>query len=118
MKKILEYLSCLFFGFTFAFLMIYILDVNWERRFTLYHIRNELKKDISKAEVEEIINRHQASFIYRQDYEDQISLRVHLGMADSLSLGILFSDDKLKSANFFGEDNPMDVPKDSPPNLE
>jgi formamidopyrimidine-DNA glycosylase len=86
MKRILENLTCLAIGFTFAVLMIWILDVNWERRFTLYHIRNELKKDISKAKVEEIINRHQAQYITRFETDEGINLLVHLGMADSLSL--------------------------------
>lgn len=118
MKKILENLTYLAFGFTFAFLMIYIADANWERRFTLYHIRNELKKDISKAEAEEIINRHQTTFIERIETKEGICLLVSLGMADFLSLNITFSENKLKSAVLAGEDHPKDVPKDAPPNLE
>lgn len=118
MKRILENLSVFAFGVTLALAMVYILDVNWERRFTLYHIRNELKKDISKAEVEEIINRHQASFIKRIETEKGFNLMVHLGMADSLSLVLAFSDEKLKTAALIGEDSPQDVPKDAPPNIE
>lgn len=118
MKKFLENLTCFFVGITFALLLVYILDVNWERRFTLYHIRNELRKDLSKTEVEEIINRHQASFVTRFENEKEIILRIHLGMADSLSLILDFADGKLKSARLAGEDHPKDVPADAPPNLE
>jgi hypothetical protein len=118
MKKILENLTYLAIGITFTFLLIYVLDLNWERRFTLYHIRNELKKDISKAEVEEIINRHRTTFIERIETKEGICLLVHLGMADSLSLNLTFSENKLKSAVLAGEDHPQDVPTDAPPNLE
>ena len=118
MKKNLENLACFAIGITFALTIILILDVNRERRFTLYHIRNELKKDFSKAEVEVIINRHQASFINKIETNEGISLRVDLGMADSLSLNLAFLDNRLKSAHLSGEDSPTDVPKDAPSNLE
>ena len=118
MKGILENLTCFAIGVTFALAMVYILDVNWERRFVLYHIRNELKKDMSKADVEEIINRHQTSFLTKIETGEGINLGVNLGMADSLSLFLHFSENKLKSAYLAGEDHPKDIPKDAPPNLE
>ena len=118
MKRTLACLTCFAIGVTFALAMVYILDVNWERRFVLYHIRNELKKDLSKTEVEEIISRHQASFITRFEARDRINLLVNLGVTDSLSLILSFENDKLNSAVLMGEDHPKDVPKDAPPNLE
>lgn len=118
MKRFLEKAAYIAFGFAFALTMVYVLDVNWERRFVLYHIRNELKKDMPKAEVEEIINRHQTSFVWKIEKEENIYLWVHLGLTDALSLQLIFSDNKLKSASLAGEDHPKDVPEDAPPNLE
>ncbi len=91
---------------------------NWERRFVLYHVRNELKKEMSKAEVEEIIGRHQTPYLQRIETESSVNLLVHLGLADSLTLSIDFLDNKLKSAKLAGEDSPKDVPEDAPSDIE
>jgi len=91
---------------------------NWERRFVLYHIRGELKKEMPKAEVEEVISRHQAPYVRKIETQSGVNLLVSLGMADWLSLNIDFSDGKLKSAKLAGEDSPADVPKDAPSDIE
>jgi hypothetical protein len=117
-EKILENCACLFLGVFLTFVFLYICDINWERRFTLYHIRNELRKEMPRAEAEEIINRHQAPFINKRVLEKGINLTVHLGMADNLSLWVEFSDDKVVRTNLRGEDNPQDVPRDAPPDIE
>lgn len=113
-----EAYACFFLGIFFTLVFLHILDINWERRFTLYHIRNELRKEMPRAEAEEIINRHQAPFINKRVSEKGINLTVHLGMADSLSLWIEFSDGRVVRTNLRGEDNPQDVPRDAPPDIE
>jgi len=118
MKDYLENFACFFCGITFALLFAWFFAPNWERRFVLYHIRNELTKEMPKAEVENIISRHQTPYLRRIETEDGIVLLVDLGLADSLSLAMGFSDNKLKGAKLAGEDSPKDVPKDAPKDIE
>lgn len=117
-KRHLEVWGSFFFGIFFAVAILYILDINRERRFTLYHIRNELRKEMPRAEALEIISRHQTPFIDQVIKDNVIILTVHLGVADSLSLWIEFSDGKVSRTGFTGEDHPKDVPRDAPPNIE
>ncbi len=118
LKKFLENLAHLAFGFTLALTFIWLMDVNRERRFVIYHIIGELKKDMPKAEAEDVIHRHQATFINRSDSEGRTFLLVHMGLTDALYLSIDYADGKLVSARLGGEDNPQDVPKDAPANIE
>jgi len=117
-KDYLEKFTYFFCGITIALIFAWFFAPNWERRFVLYHIRGELRKEMSKAEVEEIISRHQTPYLRRIETENGVNLLVHLGLADTLSLVIGFSDDKLKGAKLAGEDSPMDVPKDAPSDIE
>jgi len=95
-----------------------ILDRDADRRFALYNIRRELRKDMSRTEVESIIGRHDAPFIRKHMQDNSISLSVMLGGINSLYLAMEFSEGKLIKAYFGGEDNPQDVPGDAPPNIE
>ena len=95
-----------------------ILERDAERRFALYNIMRELRKGMLRAEVESIISRHDAPFI-RHDIRDQsISLSVKLGGINMLYLALEFGTGMLSKARFGGEDNPWDVPKDAPSNIE
>ncbi len=118
MKDYLEKFAYVFAGVTFALVFAWFFAPNWERRFVLYHIKGELRKEMPKVEVEEVINRHQTPYLRRIETENGVNLLVHLGLADSLSLVIGFSDDRLKGAKLVGEDSPKDVPKDAPSDIE
>jgi len=96
----------------------FIFDRDAERRFALYNIMRELRKDMTRKEVEEIINRHDAPFISKRIEADYISLTVSLGGINQLYLSMKFAEEKLVQARFGGEDHPDDVPKDAPSNIE
>ena len=118
MKKVFESISLVFIGFIFALLFIYIVDVNYERRFVLYHTLRELEIGMKKSEVVEIIQTHKTSFIREKSETDRILLSVYLGMADYLTLEINFNEGKLKTAHLYGEDSPTNVPSDAPQNIK
>lgn len=117
MKPQLEKWIYMALGVVFTLIFLSVADSNRERRFVLYHIRNELTKEMSRNEVEEILERHQTSFIHRYETKNVIILRVDVGIARSYLLTIGFSDGKLNGAGFATEDGPYH-PKDAPPNLE
>ena len=117
MKSILEDSACFAIGITLAFALMHVFDANRERRFVLYHIRNELEIGMSKTRVEDILERHQTSFIHKYESEKGIGLRVDVGIANSYFLSMAFSEGSLKRAEFSTEDGPYH-PKDAPPNLE
>ena len=73
---------------------------------------------MSRAEVETVISRHDAPFIRKDNGDQSLLLSVWLGGIDMLYLALGFEDGVLNKAQFGGEDNPKDVPKDAPPNIE
>ena len=95
-----------------------ILDRDADRRFALYNIMRELRKGMSRAEVESVISRHDAPFIRKEKGADFISLSVMLGRINMLYLALEFTRELLSKAKFGGEDNPQDVPKDVPSNID
>jgi len=95
-----------------------LLQRDADRRFALYNIMRELRKGMSHAEVESVISRHEAPYIERRALDEAIQLSVKLGGINWLYLALEFNTDKLTQAHFGGEDNPWDVPKDAPPNIE
>lgn len=117
MKKSLEQFFYVGIGIIFSSILFYIFDFNYERRFVLYHIKNELRREMPRDEVEKLVNNHQTSFINKNESENGISLRVDVGIAKSYSLLIGFSDGKLKRAIFATEDC-LCSPFDAPPNIE
>lgn len=86
-----------------------------DRRFILYNIMKELRKDIGRSEVETIISRHTTPFVERYEREDLLTLTVWLSALRNLYLKMSFSDQKLTRAEFGGVDSPQDVPVDTPP---
>jgi hypothetical protein len=104
-------------GFAWVFSETF-LNLNADRRFTLYSIMRELHKGMPRSEVEAIIGRHDAPFIMKRNEDNDVSLSVNLGGRDYLYLAMEFLDGKLSKAYFGGEDNPWDVPKDAPSRLE
>jgi hypothetical protein len=86
-----------------------------DRRFLLYNIMTELRKEMARSEVEAIISRHSAPFIDRYEKEDRLTLTVWLSTLRALYLKMSFSDQKLIRAEFAGLDSPQDVSPDAPP---
>lgn len=93
------------------------LERDADRRFALYNIMRELRRGMARAEVESIISRHDAPYIMKQMHDESLILSVKLGGMSMLYLSLEFEDEKLIKANFAGEDNPWDVPKDAPQTL-
>jgi hypothetical protein len=85
-----------------------------ERRFILYGILRELKPEMSRADVDFIIQRHQAPFIKYYGDLNNVSLTINYLPAQSLSLLIHFDEAKLSKAYIIGEDGPHDIPNDAP----
>lgn len=88
-----------------------------DRRFLLYNIMKELRKDMSRSEVEAIINHHYAPFVGRFEMQNTVTLSVWLSALRALYLKVIFSDQKLARAEFVGIDSPTDVPPDAPPSI-
>jgi hypothetical protein len=86
-----------------------------DRRFVLYNIMKELRKEMARSEVEAIISRHSAPFIDRYEKDDRLTLTVWLSTLRALYLKMSFSDQKLIRAEFAGLDSPEDVNPDAPP---
>jgi hypothetical protein len=78
----------------------------------------ELRKGMSRSEVESVISRHDAPYINKHIADQSIILSIKLGGIDMLYLSFEFGDGMLNKAKFSGEDNPRDVPKDVPSNIE
>ena len=74
----------------------------------------ELRKDMSRSEIEGIINRHVAPFIERHESNNTLSLSVWLSAMKTLTLKINFEEQKLARAEFVGIDSPSDIPRDAP----
>jgi len=85
-----------------------------DRRFLLYNMMRELRKDMSRTEVEGIVSRHYAPFVTRYQNQDTLTLSVWLNAFRVLYLTMIFSELKLTRAEFTGGDNPSDVPSDAP----
>ena len=94
------------------------LEKDADRRFALYNMMRELKKGMSRAEVESVINRHDAPYIRKHTEAESLKLSVMLGGINELYLALEFTAGKLIKARFGGEDNPWDVPKDAPSKIE
>lgn len=42
-------------GVVAAFVIIFVLDITWQRRFQLYNVRNQLYLGMSRGEVDKIV---------------------------------------------------------------
>jgi hypothetical protein len=105
------YIACAALGF---FSRDIISDVSGDRRFVLYNIMKELRKGMSRSEVEAIGNRHYAPFVERHESNDILTFSVWLSALRALYLKITFAEQALARAEFVGIDSPSDIPRDSP----
>ena len=85
-----------------------------DRRFVLYNVMKELRKDMPRNDVEEIVDRHYAPFVERRERSDNLALSVWLSAMKTLTIVITFEEEKLARAEFFGIDSPSDLPSDAP----
>jgi hypothetical protein len=85
-----------------------------DRRFVLYNVMKELRKDMARSDVEDIVDRHYAPFVERRDWNDNLALSVWLSAMRTLTISITFEEEKLARAEFFGIDSPSDLPSDAP----
>ena len=74
----------------------------------------ELRKDMLRSDVEEIVERHYAPFVERRERSDNLALSVWLSAMKTLTIVITFEEEKLVRAEFFGIDSPSDIPHDAP----
>ena len=85
-----------------------------DRRFVLYNVMKELRKDMSRSEIEGIVSRHSTPFVERHERHDTLSLSVWLSAMKTLTLKINFAEQRLARAEFVGIDSPSDIPRDAP----
>jgi hypothetical protein len=107
-------------GIVASFIIFFVLDISWQRRFQLYNVRNQLYLGISRGETDKIVAKNlsfRVSVLF--DDESRLTMYTPVGLvADSLTLEMKFQEDKLVAAKIVGEDNPQDVPTDAPPDLK
>lgn len=107
-------------GVVAAFVIIFVLDITWQRRFQLYNVRNQLYLGMSRGEVDKIVAKN-LSFQVSVLFDDRHTLTMYTPVgvvADSLTLEMKFQEDRLVAAKIVGEDHPQDVPTDAPPDLK
>lgn len=85
-----------------------------DRRFVLYNVMKELRKDMPRGDVEDIVDRHYAPFVERREWNDNLALSVWLSAMNTLTIRITFEEEKLARAELFGSDSPLDIPNDAP----
>jgi hypothetical protein len=85
-----------------------------DRRFVLYNIMKELRKGMSRSDIEAVVERHYAPFVDRDESNDTLVFSVWLNAIRALHLKITFAEQKLARAEFAGLDSPSDVPPDAP----
>ena len=109
--QILCYISCAGVGF---FSRDFLFSGSADRRFVLYNVMKELRKDMSRNEIEGILSRHSTPFVERHERNDTLALSVWLSAMKTLTLKINFAEQKLARAEFVGIDSPSDIPRDAP----
>ena len=105
------YISCAGVGF---FSRDFLFSGSADRRFVLYSVMKELRKDMSRSEAEGIVSRHTTPFVERHERNDTLSLSVWLSAMKTLTLNLNFAEQKLARAEFVGIDSPSDIPRDAP----
>ena len=109
--QIVYCISCAVLGF---FSRDFLFSGAADRRFVLYNVMKELRKDMSRTEIEGIVTRHLAPFVERRQNNDMMALSVWLSAMKVLTLKITLAEQKLARAEFAGIDHPSDIPHDAP----
>ena len=109
--QLICYISCAALGF---FSRDFLFSGSADRRFVLYSVMKELRKDMSRGEIEGIVSRHVTPFVERHERINTLSLSVWLSAMKTLTLKLNFAEQKLARAEFVGIDSPSDIPRDAP----
>ena len=109
--QIVYCISCVVLGF---FSRDFLFSGAADRRFVLYNVMKELRRDMSRTEIEGVVARHNAPFVERRQSNDMMALSVWLSAMKVLTLRITFAEQKLVRAEFAGIDSPSDIPHDAP----
>ncbi|MBL8180617.1 MAG: hypothetical protein JNL64_03285 [Blastocatellia bacterium] len=106
-------------GLVIAAVFVFALDITWQNRFPLYNVRNQLYRGIARQEVDRIVEKNCGWNVkVIRSEQTQLVMYAKVGfMADSITLTMDFADDRLVSAKIVGEDHPLDIPRDAPPDL-
>ena len=109
--QLICYAGCAVVGFASR---DFLFNSSADRRFVLYNVMKELRKDMPRGDVEDIVDRHYAPFVERRERNDNLALSVWLSAMNILTISITFEEEKLARAEFFGSDSPSDLPSDAP----
>ena len=109
--QIVYCISCAVLGF---FSRDFLFSGAADRRFVLYNVMKELRKDMSRTEIEPLVARHHAPFVERRQSNDMLALSVWLSAMRVLTHMITYAEQKLARAEFVGIDSPSDIPRDAP----
>ena len=109
--QLICYILCATLGF---FSRDFLFSGSADRRFVLYSVMKELRKDMSRGEIEGIVSRHATPFVERHERNNTLSLSVWLSAMKTLTLKLNFAEQKLARAEFVGIDSPSDIPRDAP----
>jgi hypothetical protein len=112
--QLIYYVSCAAVGF---FSRDFLFSGSADRRYVLYNVMKELRKDMTRNEIEGIVDRHDAPFVERRQSNDMLALSVWLSAMKVLTLKLTFAEQKLVRAEFLGSDSPSDVPRDVPDSI-
>jgi len=106
-------------GLVIAAIFVFALDITWQNRFPIYNVRNQLYLGITRQVVDLIVEENCGWNVkVIRSEQAQLVMYAKVGfMADSITLTMDFADDRLISAKIVGEDNPLDIPRDAPPDL-
>lgn len=109
--QLIGYITCAGVGF---FSRDFLFSGSADRRFVLYSVMKELRKDMSRSQIEDIVSRHSTPFVERHERNNTLALSVWLSAMKTLTLKINFAEQKLARAEFVGIDSPSDIPRDAP----
>ena len=109
--QLICYIGCAVLGF---FSRDIVFSGAADRRFVLYNVMKELRKDMSRVDIDGLIRRHSTPFVERRESNNTLTLSVWLSSINALTLNITFVEQKLARAEFVGSDSPSDIPRDAP----
>lgn len=96
---------------------LFIGELHPERRNTLYRIHWELRAGMSQGEVREIISRYNAPYLRSFVQGEKLILHAKVGLIRSCILTVTFRNGRISSARTRGEDGPLHILRDAPPDL-
>jgi hypothetical protein len=98
----------------------FVLGVKAENRHALYAIQRELRKDMTRHEVEAIVAGHQDEHlrIRWSPQADSVTVSTIIGFFQGCDLRVRFQNERLVSATVRGDDTPDQRLSDAPADIE